>query len=103
MASETQDHRGERGPSRVVRNAVDKRTFGRFLAGIGVGVTLALFTMEAVPVPVVGPVSGWLLGVFGILAIGVTIHQTGLADVSAITGGCNCSGECGDSCSYQPD
>lgn len=82
-------------PSRV-RDAVDARTVAMLVVGFVAGWSALVLAADVVVLPLVGPVSGTLVGLVG-------LGGSGLAYTRLSCGGsadCGCSDDCGDSCSY---
>jgi hypothetical protein len=70
-------------------------------AGILAGASIVVVGKDAVVVPVVGTMSGTLVGVVG-LVVALAVYQQGNCCDNCGTKECGCTGDCGDSCSYDP-
>jgi len=83
----------ERVPSGL-RDAADPNNAVMLLLGVLTGASIGLFGTDAVAIPFVGSVPGLAVGGAGLAVAAVVFRRVG--------GGCGCSGDCGDSCSYDP-
>lgn len=92
MAPQTDEKAGG-GVVSGVREAVGVRFLSMLLVGALAGASVSVLGESAVAVPVVGSVSGPLLGVAGLLVAAVGYRRLG--------SGCGCDGDCGDSCPYE--
>ncbi|WP_276255249.1 hypothetical protein [Halomontanus rarus] len=102
MSAEPDDHVTKR---ETIVSSVRETIDGRFVGLLGVGivagyVVTTLLSTDSVALPVVGPVSGQLLGVVGLAAFAVAYQRFGCAGSCGSSGDCGCSDECGDRCSY---
>lgn len=99
MSSET-DGLGADSPfSSFVRTVVSVRNFLMLAAGTVAGASLVVLGKEVVIVPVLGATPGTLVGALGLAVAFVVSHQSSCCS-NCETKECGCSGECGDSCSY---
>lgn len=90
VASEIDEQAASAGLLASVREAVSLNAVLMLMAGGLAGASVVSLDEQAIVVPVVGAVPGWLLGGVGLLVAGLLYNRQG---------GCNCSGDCGDSCS----
>lgn len=96
MASERADQRTESRDVFGFLKTLGVQRIILFLSAILAGYSVTLLSTDSVALPVVGSVSGQLLGAIGIATFAVTYSQVGCSDE------CGCSGACGDRCSYDP-
>lgn len=81
------------------RSVLSVRTIVMVVAGLLAGASLVFIGEEAVVVPFIGATPGPLVGAIGLVTALAIYRQAGCS-----CGGkeCGCSGDCGDSCSYDP-
>ncbi|WP_226021289.1 hypothetical protein [Halomicrobium salinisoli] len=99
MSSEAGGAASERGIASRVRSAASVRGIALLCAGVLAGASIGLLGDGAVVVPYVGSVPGTLAGAAGI-AVALGLFQRGGCCDDCGESGCGCTGECGDSCSY---
>ena len=100
----------QRRKSRLVakiRDWIGIRTLVIVCVGGLAGYSLSVLGTDAVIVPVIGSVPGFLLGTAGLLVAVSVYTQVGCCEnCNQTTFGfgsdCGCAGDCGDSCSYDP-
>lgn len=100
----------QRRNSRLVtklRDWVGIRTLLIMAVGVLAGYSLSVLGTDAVIVPVIGSVPGFLLGTAGLLVAVSVYTQVGCCEdcnqtTSGFGSGCGCTGDCGDRCSYDP-
>lgn len=80
--------------ARTVRSI---RTVVMVVAGILAGASLVFLGDETVAVPLIGSAPGTLVGAVGLVTALAIYRQAGY---NCGAKECGCSGECGDSCSY---
>jgi len=100
MPSESEDGVAERSVVAGVRSGIGRFPVGMLLLGVLAGVSIGTLGEGSVAVPFVGPVSGTLLGGAGLAVAAVTFYRVDACGCG--DGDCGCSGDCGDSCSYDP-
>ncbi|WP_433628339.1 hypothetical protein [Halomicrococcus sp. NG-SE-24] len=74
-----------------LRERVSRRHVVMLSLGVLAGFSIGVFDKSVVTVPVIGPVSGWLLGTIGLLVVAVIYYRQG--------GNCGCTGDCDGNCS----
>lgn len=85
---------GEASDGRIpspLRERVSRRHVVLLSLGVLAGFSIGAFDRSVVTVPVIGPVSGWLLGTIGLLVVAVIYYRQGSE--------CGCTGDCDGSCS----
>lgn len=88
-------------PKRLVRTAISRNTLLMVVAGIVAGASITALGTDAVIVPFVGSVPGTFAGVTG-LVVGLAIYRRRSCCNDCGTKDCGCTGDCGDSRSYDP-
>ncbi|MCU4742278.1 hypothetical protein OB955_04405 [Halobacteria archaeon AArc-m2/3/4] len=101
MAAEPDEHTTRRETiGSGIRETVDVRFVGVLGAGSVAGyVVFTLLNTDTVALPLVGAVSGQLLGIVGLAAFAVAYQRFGCAGSCGSAGDCGCSDECGNQCS----
>ncbi|WP_247730915.1 hypothetical protein [Halovivax limisalsi] len=95
-------------PSRFVawvRTAVGRTTVLILLTGVLAGVSLGIVGNGSIALPVLGSVSGAVVGGVGLLvAVTVYLRVGCCEECDSVTLGsdCGCGGECGDRCAVDP-
>lgn len=100
----------QRSKSRLVtkiRERIEIRTLVIVFVGVVAGYSLSVLGTDAVIVPFIGSVPGFLLGTAGLLVAVSVYTQVGCCEnCNQTTFGfgseCGCAGDCDDSCSYDP-
>lgn len=85
-----------------VRDRLGVRTVGTVLAGVLAGASLGVLGKDAVVVPVAGSVPGVVPGTVGVLVALGAYRRVGCCEEcggSPLGSDCDCTGDCGDSCS----
>ncbi|WP_135851579.1 hypothetical protein [Halorussus salinus] len=101
MSSEMDSARPKRGVVSLVRDALNVRNAVLLLAGLLAGYSLGIVGEGPIDVPVLGSVPATLLGGVGLVVAFVTYQRQSCCDDCA-DDACGCTGECGESCSYEP-
>lgn len=84
-----------------VRNVLTVRNLVMLLAGILAGAGIAMVGQDTVVLPFIGASSGVLVGGVSLL-LGLVVYWRGSCRGDCASAGCGCSGQCTDSCSYNP-
>ncbi len=101
MPSETDGSISEHTLSSFVRTVISVRNLVMVVAGILAGSSIAVLGKDAVVVPLVGSIPGILVGAVG-LAVALAVYREGSCCDDCRNKECDCTDECGDSCSYNP-
>ncbi|WP_226013095.1 hypothetical protein [Halomicrobium salinisoli] len=99
MSSDAGGAPSDGGIASCVRSAASVRALALLCAGVLTGAGVSLLGSGAVAVPVIGSVPGTPLGAVGIAAA-VVMYQRGGCCADCGEKACGCTGNCGDSCSY---
>jgi len=94
MSSESDSQTVRQRVPSAIRNAADPNNAVMLLLGLLAGASIGFLGTDAVAIPFVGSVPGLAVGAAGLAVAAVVFRRVG--------GGCGCSGDCGDSCSYDP-
>lgn len=93
MSSEADEQPSRRKIRSAVRETVGVNLVVMAVVGVLAGYSISVLGKDVVVVPVVGSVSGLLLGTAGLVAAAGVYRRLG--------SDCGCTGDCGDSCSYE--
>lgn len=107
MTAKSDERTAGTGIVSAVRETVGVRPVVVLLLGVLAGYSIGVLGKDAVAVPVVGSVPGWLLGTVGLLVAGVAYRRTSCCGScrqkkAGLGSDCGCSDDCGDSCSRDP-
>lgn len=99
MPSGTDSTKWKRTVGSSLRGLFSVRNAIMLAAGILAGYSISVIGESTVAVPFAGSVPGVLVGVVG-LAVALGVYRRGSCCDNCGKKACGCSGECGDSCSY---
>jgi len=101
MASETDGSTAESTLRSFVRTVISVRNLAMVAAGVLAGASIATMGKGTIGVPVVGTLSGTLVGAVG-LVVALAVYRQGSCCDNCGTKDCGCTGDCDSSCSYDP-
>ena len=98
MVSGTDDSLLESPAARLLGEVLSVRNLVLVITGMLAGYSVAVLGTDTVAVPLVGSLPGTAVGVVG-LVVALTVYRQ-WGGCGCGNAECGCSGECGDSCSY---
>ena len=98
MASGTDDSTATGTLSSIADSAFTVRNLVMVIAGVLAGYSISVLGRDAVVLPVVGSLPGAAVGAVGLVAAFAVYRQWN--DCGCGGTECGCTGDCGDSCSY---
>ncbi|UPV99421.1 hypothetical protein M0R88_12915 [Halorussus gelatinilyticus] len=101
MSSEMDSAPPKRSVVSSARDRIGLRNTVLLFAGVLAGYSLGIVGEGPIDVPVLGPIPATVLGGIGLALAFVTYRRNSCCNDCA-DDACGCSGECGDSCSYEP-